>query len=562
MQRYSCWIAIASIAAAVALGGVSTAHANDEPDALIAAKLVMVKPGKITKFLAKGTFTLPTAGADLTSEGATLEVFDTIFAGGGANTYTLAAGGWTALGNPAGSKGYKYKGAGSGADPCKVVLLKSNLIKAVCKGTSVTLTTPFAGNVGVILNVGTDTKRYCASFGGETKKNDAKLIKRKDAPAPGVCPFVLPTPTATQTRTVTNTRTVTSTATITNTATATPTATETRTPTATRTATNSATPTNTRTMTPTQTATRTSTATNTETPTATPTATINLVAHTCNLDGSASSIVLATQAFTLPPFSATGTLEFSCGDPDMSGAAACTCSVINLAPIVIAAIGDVCVNPSGPCPLGSIDCDGGDPLDINMTADHNIGTCTDNTACLASCTSFCSGLGATYSPLLYGCEGFCLQGTNHNLACTGDSQCPGGSCVGAEPPTHGGTCNCACGGTELGGASAAGTLSCNLGVQIDVELPTDGDCLDADTIKLPSLCGPITTATASGRIFDVNKNAGVNLPVAGPITLTGAGLSCPALTADTLTGLKTVGALGFFDSTLGDILAQLTFTCQ
>ncbi len=53
------------------------------------------------------------------------------------------------------------------------------MIKAVCKGTTITLTTPFSGNVGVILNVGTDTKRYCASFGGENKKNDIKLIKKR-----------------------------------------------------------------------------------------------------------------------------------------------------------------------------------------------------------------------------------------------------------------------------------------------------------------------------------------------------------------------------------------------
>jgi cysteine-rich repeat protein len=122
-------------------------------------------------------------------------VFDTTFGGAGTNTYPLAAAGWTGLGKPAGAKGFKYKGAGSLADPCKVVIVKTTVIKAVCAGAGVTLTPPFTSNAGVVLTLGTSsTKRYCATLGGTPVKNDAKLFKHKDAPAPGSCPTIPSTP--------------------------------------------------------------------------------------------------------------------------------------------------------------------------------------------------------------------------------------------------------------------------------------------------------------------------------------------------------------------------------
>jgi hypothetical protein len=47
---------------------------------------------------------------------------------------------------------------------------------------------PVAGDVGIILTVGT-TDRYCTQFdGGDEVQNDAELTKRKNAPAPGACP--------------------------------------------------------------------------------------------------------------------------------------------------------------------------------------------------------------------------------------------------------------------------------------------------------------------------------------------------------------------------------------
>jgi len=73
---------------------------------------------------------------------------------------------------------------------CKIVLIKERVIKATCKGSAVSLTTPFAGDVGVSLGIpaGSAALRYCARFGGSTAKNDDKVLKRKDATPPVTCP--------------------------------------------------------------------------------------------------------------------------------------------------------------------------------------------------------------------------------------------------------------------------------------------------------------------------------------------------------------------------------------
>ncbi|MGH2688986.1 MAG: hypothetical protein ACRDKW_09300, partial [Actinomycetota bacterium] len=125
------------------------------------------------------------------------------------NTYTLSPGGWKGLGSPAGTKGYKYKGTGTVGDPCRVVLVKQKVVKAVCRGAGVTLANPFIGDVGIELAVGTDTKSYCARFGGPVIRNDAALTKRKSAPAPGACPTVS-TPTTTSSSVITASTTSTS----------------------------------------------------------------------------------------------------------------------------------------------------------------------------------------------------------------------------------------------------------------------------------------------------------------------------------------------------------------
>jgi hypothetical protein len=157
-------------------------------DQLIAGKIIIVKPNKMAKVLSTGTFTLPTGGDVPTTAGGSLLIRD-LGDPMNANTYSLPSGGWKGLGNPPGNKGYKYKGAGSVSDPCKVVLIKTNLVKAVCKGAGVTLDTPFTAppaEVAVNLSSGPGTS-YCSEFGGSEVRNTANVFKRKDAPAPSAC---------------------------------------------------------------------------------------------------------------------------------------------------------------------------------------------------------------------------------------------------------------------------------------------------------------------------------------------------------------------------------------
>jgi hypothetical protein len=121
--------------------------------------------------------------------GGSLEIRDLGYRSN-ANTYSLPSGGWKGLGNPPGSTGYKYKGAGTASDPCKVVLIKTNIVKGVCKGAGVTFDTPVTAppaRVAAKFSSGSGTS-YCANFGGTEVRNTATILKRKDAPEPpGEC---------------------------------------------------------------------------------------------------------------------------------------------------------------------------------------------------------------------------------------------------------------------------------------------------------------------------------------------------------------------------------------
>src|SRR5690606_5254820 len=230
-------------------------------------------------------------------------------------------------------------------------------------------------------------------------------------------------------------------------------------------------------------------------------------------------------------------------------------------PVVIPAIGDVCVNPAPGCPAGKIDCDGGSALDVDVQGDHNIGACTTQAGCAAACEAHCSGIGSTYKPLASSCEGFCQGGSNEDTACTDDSQCTGGSCVGTNPPGHAGVCSCVCGGTGLGAPAGAGALSCNVGVQINVELPSNGSCGDTATIVLPPQCGAVTTEASPGGVTDANNTADKLLTAYGA-PATGVSISCEDLMSSTTAGLELVGSLAFFDSTLGDVHSGNRFACN
>jgi hypothetical protein len=471
-MHVSRFVSLVSVMVVLAM----TAYADDEPDALLAAKLVVVKPGKLAKFLAKGAIPMPSAANDPTVEGATLSLFDTAFSAG-AVSYALPAAGWTALGVPAGSKGYKYKG--SPGDPCRTVLLKPTLVKAICKGAAVTLAPPFGGEVGVVLTAGSDSKRYCASAGGNEVKNDAGMTKRKDAPAPAACPSS------------------------------------------------------------------------------------DLGDRVCTLDSTST----LRGFFPFVTAVLDGSVGISCGAVGAGGVAPCSCEMLGIASVLVPAIGDICFEAAGPCPSGEIDCDGGDALAVDLVADHDIGACGSNAGCAAACGAVCSGMGLTYEMRAAGCEGFCQGGSNDDVACTTDSACPGGDCVGSvnifTAAVHPGRCNCQCGGRGLGAPSAAGTLTCDLGVRLSFESPGDGTCDDPNVIDTGPRCVPLTAAASSGVMLDANGSAGTTVPVGGVETSNGAVVSCAAYAAGSASGLTLVGGLGdFHTSAGGDALSRFSLVCE
>ena len=242
--------------------------------------------------------------------------------------------------------------------------------------------------------------------------------------------------------------------------------------------------------------------------------------------------------------------------------AECACELIQFGAVVIPGIGDVCVNPASGCAPGKIDCDGGAPVDVDLNANHNIGMCTNNAECQTACEAHCGTLGAGYARQSHGCEGYCLGGDRNELECSVDSECPGGSCPGRDPVGHFDTCNCTCAGDNIGDAAVAGGMFCNLGTQINVELPSNGSCGDTATIQLAPVCGGVSSETSVGVVNNANDAEGATIPAAGPESVDGSAITCAQIGTGSVSGLKLVGQLGFFDSTLGDIRARNTFLCQ
>jgi len=178
-------LAFAACAALVLLGAPgapSAAGRAAEPDEALPGTSLQLSQQKAGGTLAKlkakaeGALTLPVAG-DPTAGGAELVLADAGLPGE-ALSFDLPAAGWKALGSPAGSKGYAFKGGP--LDACKSARLTPKRLTAKCEGEAGWL--PAAGEVHVVLTTG-GAKRYCASFGGVEKRNDAQRLKRVKAPA-------------------------------------------------------------------------------------------------------------------------------------------------------------------------------------------------------------------------------------------------------------------------------------------------------------------------------------------------------------------------------------------
>lgn len=157
----------------------------------------------ISKPLKGTSFPFPTAGGvdDPRTVGGTWRRC-IIGQAGPCDKIPLSASQWIGLGSPAGSKGWKYKGLGGPSDPCTSVVIKRNVVRAICKGDG-GIDDDFvlpvgASNVGDELIIG--SMRYCNEFeppyakdGGSTKIWKKK-VRSKDVSVPTECPMLDPPP--------------------------------------------------------------------------------------------------------------------------------------------------------------------------------------------------------------------------------------------------------------------------------------------------------------------------------------------------------------------------------
>jgi cysteine-rich repeat protein len=176
----------------VLLVGAGAVHAADRPVA--GDRLTLKDPAgnpnaRVVRFkAAKDPAVVPATGADPTVVGATLEVMGANPGDGSTGTVTLAAGLWTGLGNPAGSKGYRFKDT-SRAEGVKTVTLKpganGGLLSITGGGSDWTyaITQP-QGTIDVRLTVGPDI--YCARF-STLATNQAGKVVASQATAPPDC---------------------------------------------------------------------------------------------------------------------------------------------------------------------------------------------------------------------------------------------------------------------------------------------------------------------------------------------------------------------------------------
>ncbi|HJQ84397.1 MAG TPA: hypothetical protein VKA21_10000 [Candidatus Binatia bacterium] len=132
--------------------------------------------------------------ADPTTAGALLELINPTTTE--TATMQLPAAGWTALGMPPGSLGYRYVDGHGALGPCTKVLMTPRKLLASCKGAGIpfSLDEPTQGSLAVRLTSGPDGLRRCALFGGSVRRDQGAgggsggLYFAKDSARPDECP--------------------------------------------------------------------------------------------------------------------------------------------------------------------------------------------------------------------------------------------------------------------------------------------------------------------------------------------------------------------------------------
>ena len=134
------------------------------------------------------------AVADPTVNGGVLELVNP----GTGETASLAlpAAGWSALGTPPGSLGYRYEDAQQAFGPCTKVSVEPKRMTARCTGAGISfsLDEPTQGSLGLRITTGPGALRRCVLFGGTVRRDHPSgggiggLFLAKGAPPPVTCP--------------------------------------------------------------------------------------------------------------------------------------------------------------------------------------------------------------------------------------------------------------------------------------------------------------------------------------------------------------------------------------
>jgi CDP-diacylglycerol--glycerol-3-phosphate 3-phosphatidyltransferase len=154
-------------------------------DELLEGASLLLKPEHVLRVRAKAQDDIPLYGTkgDPTGAGATLYVFD--MGSGYGIGFDLPASGWKRIGKGEIPRSFRFRGDGSVFNACRSVEITRKGVRLVCslRGDHTHLPLPAQGRVSVQLLLGSSERRLCASFGGRELRNDAVLVKRRDAAA-------------------------------------------------------------------------------------------------------------------------------------------------------------------------------------------------------------------------------------------------------------------------------------------------------------------------------------------------------------------------------------------
>ena len=105
-------------------------------------------------------------------------------------TLPLPESGWTALGSPPGSSGYRYSDRHHLFGPCSQAIVTAHRTMVRCSGPGIpfSLDEPSQGSLGVRVNTGSGALSRCVLFGGDIKRDSPGSFLAETAHAPSSCP--------------------------------------------------------------------------------------------------------------------------------------------------------------------------------------------------------------------------------------------------------------------------------------------------------------------------------------------------------------------------------------